>query len=60
MVVLLAIGAARDLVKGKGLYMNDHVVPDSRHLVKVEDLLDGRFVILAAGTKKRVVLVADE
>lgn len=53
-------GAARDLVKGKGLYVNDRVVSDSRHTIAAGDLLNGRFVILGAGTKKRTVLVAVE
>lgn len=53
-------GAARDLVKGKGLYVNDQVVSDSRLTIAAGDLLDGRFVILGAGTKKRIVLITVE
>lgn len=59
-LVCLFSGAARDLVKSKGLYANANVVPDSQHTVKAEELLDGRFMILGAGTKKRVVLVAEQ
>lgn len=53
-------GAARDLVKGKGLYANNRVVPSPAHTLCADDLIDGRIVILSAGSKRRLVLVANE
>ncbi|GJE95486.1 tyrosine--tRNA ligase [Phanerochaete sordida] len=53
-------GAARDLVKGKGLYANNRVVPSPAHTLCADDLIDGRIAILSAGSKRRLVLVADE
>lgn len=47
-------------MKGKGLYVNENVVPDTRYTITEEDLLDHRFVIVSAGSKKRAVLLLDE
>ena len=52
------LGAAKDLVKNKGLYVNNDAVLDARQTVAEADLLDGRFIILSAGAKKRLVVVA--
>lgn len=54
------LGAAKDLVKSKGLYVNKDIVPDAGHLIGEQDLLDDQFVILSAGAKKQIVLVASE
>jgi tyrosyl-tRNA synthetase len=60
MLIMTHVGAAKDLVKNKGLYVNKDAVLDTRRTVTEADLLDGRFVILSAGAKKRLVLVASE
>ncbi|KAJ3829108.1 hypothetical protein F5880DRAFT_1709319 [Lentinula raphanica] len=48
---------ARQLIQSKGLYFNDHVVPDVRFTLEKSDLLDGCAVMVRAG-KDKVILLA--
>ena len=53
-------GAARDLIKSKGLYVNNQNVSSAADVISAESLVDGRMAILRAGAKRRLVLVAEE
>lgn len=54
--LMSVLGAARDLVKNKGLYLNSAVVSDTQYKLTEDMLFDGRLVIISAGNKKRLVL----
>ncbi|KAF9071729.1 hypothetical protein BDP27DRAFT_1321811 [Rhodocollybia butyracea] len=49
--------AARQLIQSKGLYFNDHIVPDTHFTMNKTHLLDGRAVMIRAG-KDKVILLA--
>ncbi|EFJ43394.1 hypothetical protein VOLCADRAFT_83275 [Volvox carteri f. nagariensis] len=53
--------AARKLIKGGGVYLNNAKVSEELYTVKPSDLIDGRLLLIAAGKKnKMLVRVASE
>lgn len=52
-----SLAAGKQLVNAGGLYMNNKRVKQIRQILTREDLLDGRMVILRAGSQKRAVVV---
>ncbi|OBZ66999.1 Tyrosine--tRNA ligase, mitochondrial [Grifola frondosa] len=51
--------AARQLASAKGLYVNNHPVADVNQKLVPADLIDGRLVILRAGSQKVAVVALD-
>ncbi|KAL6778212.1 TSY1 [Auxenochlorella protothecoides x Auxenochlorella symbiontica] len=49
-------GAARRLVQGRGLRVNNKVVTDEGRGLAADDLVDGRLVMVSLGKKKKLVL----
>ena len=47
---------ARRLVSSKGLYLNNVPIEDFQYTVTQNDLLDGKFVVVRAGSQKQLVL----
>ncbi|KAF7792328.1 hypothetical protein EIP86_003364 [Pleurotus ostreatoroseus] len=48
--------AAKQLIAGNGLYINNVAVQDNQQKVQQTDLIDGRLVILRSGSQKQLVL----
>lgn len=52
--------AARKLVKGGGVYLNNVKVSEELYVIRAEDLIDGRMALVAAGKKNKLLLrIAD-
>uniref|UniRef100_A0A7S3R7S5 Tyrosine--tRNA ligase n=1 Tax=Dunaliella tertiolecta TaxID=3047 RepID=A0A7S3R7S5_DUNTE len=49
-------GAARKLIKGGGVYMNNQKVTEEMAKVEDKDLVDGRMLLLAAGKKNKMLI----
>lgn len=49
------LGEARRLAAAKGLYLNNNIV-DPKQVLRREDLIDERVVVLRAGKNKHLVL----
>jgi tyrosyl-tRNA synthetase len=49
-------GAARRLIKGGGVYVNNAKVGDELALVTEADAIDGRLILLACGKKNKVLV----
>lgn len=49
-------GEARRLIRNGGVYLNNCKVEDENKLVAVEDLLDGRLLLLAVGKKNKLLI----
>lgn len=49
-------GEGRRMVRNGGVYLNNRKIPDENYTLKSEDLIDQRFLILAAGKKNKVVV----
>ena len=54
------IGAAKNLVASKGLYLNNVPVTSSLSKVEESNLIDGRLAIIRAGKDKLLVLVVGQ
>ena len=54
--LILAAAAAKQLIAGNGLYINNVAVQDNQQKVQQTDLIDGRLVILRSGSQKQLVL----
>jgi tyrosyl-tRNA synthetase len=52
-------GQARKDIEGGGIYLNNERCTDGAHLVGVDDLLFGRYLLLRKGKKSYAVLQAD-
>ncbi len=50
--IVASKGEAKNLLKGGGVYVNNERVGDMAHKVRIEDALEGRFVVLRKGAKK--------
>lgn len=50
---------AKRLISANGLYVNNKRVLDFADTLRMEDLLDGRFVVIRSGSQKQLVLVAE-
>ncbi|KXZ43833.1 hypothetical protein GPECTOR_79g112 [Gonium pectorale] len=48
--------AARKLIKGGGVYLNNQKVTEELYVVQPGDLIDGRLMLLAAGKKNKMLL----
>lgn len=46
----------RRLIKGGGVYFNNAKVTEQDKLVRAEDLIDGRLLLLAAGKKNKMLV----
>lgn len=49
-------GEARRLVKNGGAYLNNEKIAEPNKQIAVEDLIDGRLVLLAAGKKNKLLI----
>ncbi len=49
-------GEANRLLKNGGAYLNNVKVTDPTLVTKVEDLIDGQFLLLGAGRKKKILI----
>lgn len=53
-------GEARRLIEGGGAYLNNLPIHDPQTLIREEDLVEGEFLLLGVGKKKKVVVkIAD-
>ncbi|PNW74377.1 hypothetical protein CHLRE_13g606050v5 [Chlamydomonas reinhardtii] len=48
--------AARKLIKGGGVYLNNAKVVEELYVVRPEDLIDGRLLLVAAGKKNKMLV----
>ncbi|KAG2432307.1 hypothetical protein HYH02_013029 [Chlamydomonas schloesseri] len=48
--------AARKLIKGGGVYLNNAKVGEELYVVRPEDLIDGRLLLVAAGKKNKMLV----
>lgn len=53
-------GAVRRLIKGGGVRLNNSKVSDEMAMVRSQDLIDGRLLLLAAGKKNKLLLTIVE
>lgn len=49
-------GEAKRLIAGGGAYINNEKVEDEHALISEKQLIEGRFVLLGAGKKKKIIL----
>ncbi|MBF5051125.1 Tyrosine--tRNA ligase [Candidatus Clavichlamydia salmonicola] len=49
-------GVARRLIESDGIYLNNEKIVDFRRLITPDDLLEGRFLMLGLGRKKKFLL----
>lgn len=49
-------GAARKLIKGGGVYLNNAKVGEELYVVQEGDLIEGHLMLLAAGKKNKLLL----
>ncbi|GFH26689.1 tyrosyl-tRNA synthetase, partial [Haematococcus lacustris] len=49
-------GAARKLIAGGGVYLNNVKVADVAAVVRAEDMIEGRVLLLAAGKKNKLLV----
>lgn len=48
--------AVRRMIKGGGVRINNEKVDDELYAIKAEDVIDGKFVLLAAGKKNKMLI----
>lgn len=54
--LLTSKGEARRMIKSGGVYINNEKLKDENTTVKDDDLIEGQFLLLGIGKKKKVVL----
>lgn len=54
--LLSSKGEANRLLKNGGAYLNNEKITDPSHVVTSEDLIDGKFLLIAAGKKKKALI----
>lgn len=55
-VYSLSPSFGRRLIKGGGVYVNNAKVTSETQVVAVEDLIEGRLLLLAAGKKNKMLV----
>jgi tyrosyl-tRNA synthetase len=48
--------AVRRMIKGGGVRINNEKVEEELYEIKAEDVIDGKFVLLAAGKKNKMLI----
>jgi tyrosyl-tRNA synthetase len=54
--LLSSKGEANRLLKNGGAYLNDQKITDSQRLIEEGDLIDGKFLLLGAGKKNKILV----